>query len=151
MNDPNSLATLSFDQLKSSDFWQKASMEDRVSLTNKYFGDVAAAMVGTKDDTEENRQALNTVRRAALYETAPFLKQPEDIGTFENVSNAFTKSLNSFHENITLNLIQQNPEEAARYHREMERTYPTREGFGETLGRVTGQMIPTGIALLYLS
>lgn len=148
MNDPNSLAALPFDQVKSSEFWQKASMEDRVSLTNKYFGDVASAMTGTKDDTEENRQALNTVRRAALYEVAPFLKQPEDIGTMENVSNAFTKSLKSFHENITLNLIQQNPEEAARYHREQERIYPTREGFGETLGRVTGMMLPTGAALL---
>ena len=117
MNDPNSLATLPFDQVKSSEFWQKASMEDRVSLTNKYFGDVASAMTGTKDDTEENRQAL-------------------------------TKSLKSFHENITLNLIQQNPEEAARYHREQERIYPTREGFSEKLGRITGMMLPTGAALL---
>ena len=148
MNDPSTLASLSWSELTSAPAWQGLDVVGRAQVVNEYYGALGNSLTGTDRDTVENRDKLNARRRERLYEVAPLLRQPEDIGTMENVSNAFTKSLNSFHENIALNLIQQNPEEARRFHASLEAQYPTREGFGETLGRVTGMVLPTGAALI---
>jgi hypothetical protein len=111
MNDPSTLASLSWSELTSAPAWQGLDVVGRAQVVNEYYGALGNSLTGTDRDTVENRDKLKR-RRERLYEVAPLLRQPEDIGTMENVSNAFTKSLNSFHENIALNLIQQNPEEA---------------------------------------
>lgn len=141
-------ADLTWDQIKASPAWEGLSIEGRVQLANDYHADVAGYLQESGEATDESLAKVNAARRARIFEVAPSLKQPEDIGVMENVSNAFTKSMSSFKENIYYNLLEQNPEEAARYRTALEREYPTAPGFSEKVGRITGMMLPSGAALL---